>query len=119
MILRPFGSWVVVEAIAAPDKTKGGIHLPDVAKRKSVEGIVKALGPDAAAKLGCAAGSRVFFADGVGVELVVYERSVLLMQAEDLYGVAECAPDNDPPADVGHGTYTDVLKDPAVAMAQP
>jgi chaperonin GroES len=43
--IRPLDDRVVVEAIAAEDKTKGGIVLPETAKEKPQQGRVIAVGP--------------------------------------------------------------------------
>lgn len=87
--LRPFGMWVVLEEIAPETVTKGGIALPDTAKRKSVEGRIVALGDEAAVKLRINPGARVFFVEGIGTKLRIGEKDRLLIQADDLYGVVE------------------------------
>jgi chaperonin GroES len=43
--IRPLDDRVVVEAIAAETKTKGGIVLPETAKEKPQQGRVIAVGP--------------------------------------------------------------------------
>jgi chaperonin GroES len=43
--IRPLDDRVVVEAIAAEEKTKGGIVLPEAAKEKPQQGRVIAVGP--------------------------------------------------------------------------
>jgi chaperonin GroES len=43
--IRPLDDRVVVEALAAEEKTKGGIVLPDAAKEKPQQGKVIAVGP--------------------------------------------------------------------------
>lgn len=44
--LRPGHGVVVLEFVEPPDKTKGGIHLPDSARKKNYQpvGIVRAIG---------------------------------------------------------------------------
>jgi len=42
--VTPLGDRVLVKRVAADDKTKGGIILPDTAKEKPREGIVVAVG---------------------------------------------------------------------------
>ena len=44
MNLKPLGDRVVVEHVEQSDKTAGGIFLPDTAKEKPQEGIVRAVG---------------------------------------------------------------------------
>jgi chaperonin GroES len=43
--IKPLDDRVVVEALPAEDKTKGGIVLPDAAKEKPQQGRVVAVGP--------------------------------------------------------------------------
>jgi chaperonin GroES len=43
--IRPLDDRVVVEAIAAEEKTKGGIVIPEAAKEKPQQGRVIAVGP--------------------------------------------------------------------------
>jgi chaperonin GroES len=43
--IKPLDDRVVVEAIAAEEKTKGGIVLPEAAKEKPQQGRVIAVGP--------------------------------------------------------------------------
>ena len=45
MNLKPLGDRVVVEPAEAQEKTAGGVFLPDTAKQKPSEGIVRAVGP--------------------------------------------------------------------------
>ena len=42
--VTPLGDRVLVKRVAADDKTKGGIILPDTAKEKPREGVVVAVG---------------------------------------------------------------------------
>jgi chaperonin GroES len=43
--IRPLDDRIVVEALPAEDKTKGGIVLPEAAKEKPQQGRVVAVGP--------------------------------------------------------------------------
>jgi chaperonin GroES len=45
MKIKPLDDRVVVEALAAEEKTKGGIVLPEAAKEKPQQGRVVAVGP--------------------------------------------------------------------------
>src|SRR5437667_38916 len=45
MALKPLGDRIVVKALAAEEKTAGGILLPDSAKEKPQQGEVIAVGP--------------------------------------------------------------------------
>lgn len=44
-MLRPLNDKVIVEPSIIPDKTPGGIFIPDVAKDRASKGVVVAVGP--------------------------------------------------------------------------
>lgn len=44
MKIKPVGNKVLVEPLEAPDKSKGGLFIPDAAKQIPQEGIVRAVG---------------------------------------------------------------------------
>lgn len=52
MKIKPLDDRVVVEALAAEEKTKGGIVLPEAAKEKPQQGRVVAVGPGRLSKDG-------------------------------------------------------------------
>ena len=56
--IRPLEDRVVIKQIEAEEKTAGGIVLPDTAKEKPQRGIVLAVGPGQAARLGRACSDR-------------------------------------------------------------
>jgi chaperonin GroES len=43
-MLKPTGKRVLVELTKTDDKSKGGIHIPETAREKSIEGIIRAIG---------------------------------------------------------------------------
>jgi chaperonin GroES len=47
MKLKPLNDWAVIRPTSAPEKTAGGLFIPDTAKEKPQEGIVEAIGPGA------------------------------------------------------------------------
>ena len=44
-MFRPLSDHILIEPANAPDKSKGGIILPDISKEKPAEGLVVAVGP--------------------------------------------------------------------------
>lgn len=44
MNLQPLGNRILVEPDPSKEKTAGGIHIPEVAKEKSLEAVVVAMG---------------------------------------------------------------------------
>lgn len=45
MKFRPLNDWALIQASYSPEKTEGGIIIPDSAREKPAEGIVLAIGP--------------------------------------------------------------------------
>ena len=90
---RPLHDRVVVRRIAAEEKTKGGIIIPDTAKEKPQEGEVIAVGPggrDESGKLipiDLKAGNRVLFGKWSGTEVKLDGEELLIMKESDIMGV--------------------------------
>jgi chaperonin GroES len=90
---RPLHDRVVVRRIAAEEKTKGGIIIPDTAKEKPQEGEVIAVGPggrDESGKLipiDIKAGDRVLFGKWSGNEIKLDGEELLIMKESDIMGV--------------------------------
>jgi chaperonin GroES len=90
---RPLHDRVVVRRIAADEKTKGGIIIPDTAKEKPQEGEVIAVGPggrDEAGKLipiDVKSGDRVLFGKWSGTEVKLDGEELLIMKESDIMGV--------------------------------
>jgi chaperonin GroES len=93
MKFRPLHDRVVVKRIAAEEKTKGGIIIPDTAKEKPQQGEVIAVGPggrDESGKLipiDIKAGDRVLFGKWSGTEVTIDGDEVLIMKESDIMGV--------------------------------
>jgi chaperonin GroES len=90
---RPLHDRVVVRRIAAEEKTRGGIIIPDTAKEKPQEGEVIAVGPggrDEAGKLiqpDVKDGDRVLFGKWSGTEVKLDGEELLIMKESDIMGV--------------------------------
>jgi chaperonin GroES len=93
MKFRPLHDRVVVRRIAAEDKSRGGIIIPDTAKEKPQEGEVIAVGPggrDEAGKLipiDIKVGDRVLFGKWSGTEVRLDGEELLIMKESDIMGV--------------------------------
>jgi chaperonin GroES len=87
MRFEPLIDMVVIQTVIAPEKTEGGIVLPDSARQKPDEGIILSLGPDAKDH-GVEEGDRVIFGKYVGLELSIpgMQDNVLLIHISDIYG---------------------------------
>jgi chaperonin GroES len=90
---RPLHDRVVVRRIAAEEKTKGGIIIPDTVKEKPQEGEILSVGPggrDEAGKLipiDLKAGDRVLFGKWSGTEVKIDGEDLLIMKESDIMGV--------------------------------
>ncbi len=95
MKFRPLHDRVVVKRVAAEEKTKGGILIPDTVKEKPQEGEVVAIGPggrDDAGKLipiDLKVGDRVLFGKWSGSEIKLDGQELLIMKESDVMGVID------------------------------
>ena len=93
MQLKPLGDRVVVKAIEAEEKTKGGIILPDTAKDKPQEGEVIAVGPGRVLDNGnrvppeVQVGDRVLYSKYGGTEVKVDDVEYLVVRESDLLAI--------------------------------
>jgi len=87
--ILPYRDRVIVNRIAAPAKSKGGIWIPETARNKPLEGDVVATGigkvlPDGSLReLDVKRGDRVLFARWDGIEI----RGSLFLREDDIIGV--------------------------------
>ena len=92
---RPLHDRVVVRRIAAEEKTKGGIIIPDTAQEKPSQGEIIAVGPggrDEAGKLipiDVKVGNRILFGKWSGTEVKIDGHDLLIMKESDIMGVIE------------------------------
>jgi len=93
MKIQPLEDRVVVQALEAEEKTKGGIVLPDTAKEKPKRGKVVAVGPGKTLESGEVAkpsvkkGDEVIFASFAGTEITVDGEELLIMSTDDILAV--------------------------------
>ena len=97
MKFRPLHDRVLVQRIEEPQKTKGGIIIPDTAQEKPTEGEVVAVGPGVRNErgelvpMGVKPGDRVLFAKWSGTEVKLDGEELLIMKESDIMGVVEGA----------------------------
>src|ERR1700735_681853 len=95
MNFRPLHDRVVVRRLDAEEKTAGGIIIPDAAKKKPVEGEVRAAGPGARNEQGqlvaldVKAGDRILFGKWSGTEVKLDGEELLIMKASDMMGIID------------------------------
>ena len=92
--MRPLHDRVVVKRIAAEERTKGGIIIPDTAKEKPQEGRVLAVGlgkreDGKVIKPDVKEGDRILFGKYTGTEVVLDGEEHIIMREEDILGVIE------------------------------
>jgi len=89
MDIKPLGDRVVVKALEAETKTKGGIVLPDSVKEKPQEGKVVAVGKGKVLDNGTVqtpevkVGDKVLYGKYSGNEITTKEGEELLIMRED------------------------------------
>ena len=90
---RPLHDRVVVRRIAAEEKTKGGIIIPDTAQEKPSQGEIIAVGPggrDESGKLipiDLKVSDRILFGKWSGTEVKIDGEELLIMKESDVMGV--------------------------------
>ena len=98
MNLKPLGDRVVVEHVEQDDKTVGGVFLPDTAKEKPQEGIVRAVGNgrtlDNGTKLSMdvSVGDRIIYSKYSGSEVKVDGKEYLIISEKDVLAIVAGVP---------------------------
>ena len=93
MALHPLGDRLIVKALEAEEKTKGGIVLPDSAKERPQEGKVLAVGKgklleDGTVKpLEVKTGDRILFGKYAGTEIKIDDGEVLILREDDILAI--------------------------------
>ena len=95
MGLKPVGDRIVVKALEAETKTKGGIVVPDTAKERPQQGKVVAIGIGKLLEDGkirpleVKVGDRILFARYAGTEITVKDEELLILREEDVLAVVK------------------------------
>ena len=94
MKIQPLGDRILVKALEAEEKTKGGIVLPDTAKEKPQEGKVVAVGKGKVNQDGklialeVKVGDRILYGKYSGTEISTKDgEDFLIMREEDVVAV--------------------------------
>lgn len=80
--VQPLQDFVMLEAVEVEDVTKGGIVIPDSAKKNPAEGIIVAKAADASDEI--ALGDRVIYKEYSGTEIKLEGETYLLVPSGDL-----------------------------------
>ena len=95
MKFRPLHDRVVVKRIDAEEKTTGGIIIPDTAKEKPQEGIVRALGTGKTSDDGkkvpfeVKVGDRVLVSKYGGTEIKIDGKEYKILSSDDILAVLD------------------------------
>ncbi len=91
--VKPLGDRVLVEPVEEKEVKKGGIIIPDTAKEKPQEGIVRALGTGKLDEDGkripfeVKVGDRVLFSKYGGTEIKIDDKEYKLLSSDDLLAI--------------------------------
>lgn len=92
-MLKPLGDRILLEPSEAEETTKGGIILPDTAKKKPREGKVLAVGAGRLldngqrAPMGVAVGDVVVYSEYSGTEVKVGDKEYVLVGEDSVLAV--------------------------------
>jgi chaperonin GroES len=95
MDIKPLGDRVVVKALEAEAKTKGGIIIPDTAKEKPQQGKVIAVGPGKTSdkgeviKMQVKKGDKVLYGKYSGSEVTIDGEEHLIVREDDILAIIE------------------------------
>ena len=95
MNIRPLRDRIIVERVEEEAKTAGGLIIPDSAKEKPQQGIVKAVGKGKVTEDGkvlpmdIKIGDRVLFGKYAGSEVKIDGKEYQIMREDDILGVLE------------------------------
>ena len=93
MKFRPLHDRILVERVEQETKTASGIIIPDTAKEKPMQGVIKAVGSgnrDETGKLvalDVKAGDSVLFGKYSGTEVKIDGTEYLIMRESDILGI--------------------------------
>jgi chaperonin GroES len=93
--LKPLNDRVVVKAVAAEEKTAGGIILPDAAQEKPLEAEVVAVGPGKTlddgkvVTLEVKPGDRVIYGKYAGTEIKLGGEEYVILRQDDILAIKE------------------------------
>jgi chaperonin GroES len=95
MAVKPLQDRILIKRVEEKETLKGGIIIPDTAKEKPQEGIVKAVGNGKVLdngtrlKLEVKEGDRILFGKYSGTEIKVDGEDYLILREEEILGILE------------------------------
>ena len=94
MTIKPLSDHLLVKRAEAKDTVKGGIIIPDSAKEKPQEAIVKAVGPGKLEEgkrlaMEVKIGDRVLINKYGGTEVTIEDEKYLIIREDDVIAIIE------------------------------
>jgi chaperonin GroES len=95
MSIKPLGDRLLVKRLELEEKTRGGIIIPDTAKEKPLEGVVRAAGPGRLndkgerSALAVQEGNRILFGKYAGTEIKIDGEDLLILKEDDVLAIIE------------------------------
>jgi chaperonin GroES len=85
---KPLADRVLIETVAAEEKTASGIFIPDTAKEKPLQGTVIAVGNGKTDEpMTVKVGDTVIYGQYSGTEIKLDNKKYLIMKEADIYGI--------------------------------
>ena len=86
--IKPLEDRVIVEAMAADEKTASGIYLPDTAQEKPQQGTVLVVGPGKKDySMTLKSGDKVLYGKYSGTEISHEGKELLIMRESDILAI--------------------------------
>jgi chaperonin GroES len=86
--IKPLADRVLVQPLEAESKTASGIYIPDSAKEKPQQGVVKAVGKGTKDEpMTVKIGDTVLYGKFAGTELKFEGKDYLIMRESDIYAI--------------------------------
>jgi chaperonin GroES len=93
MNLKPLGDRLIVEPVEREEVTASGIHLPETAKEKPMQGKVLAAGPGSRkddgsrVEMDVVVGDIVLYAKYAGTEVKLDDKKYLILKETDILAI--------------------------------
>jgi chaperonin GroES len=87
MSFQPLGQRVLVERVEEPTTTASGIIIPDNAKEKPLDAIVRAISKEVEEEGLIAVDDKVVFAKYSGTEITLDNKEYLVLNTDDILGI--------------------------------
>ena len=85
---KPLADRVIIEPVAAEQKTASGIFIPDTAKEKPLQGTIMAVGLGKKDEpMTLKKGDSVLYGQYAGTEIKIEGKNYLIMRESDVFGI--------------------------------